>query len=252
MTKREVRHLCNLLRQCFNTSERFVKKVRFENNNQRHFAIAGYAVRTLDYMSGVISALSKSEYSSVPTITRSGVEAFLFFVNLIKHDQYNHFIHLHLLTYKLRQANDAQQIDGLRAETSTGRFAAHKARVEAEIASLSNYEDGYNRLCSTIKKRFEAADMGELYLSMYSIFCDESHSGMMAVESGNMTGDEFGWFFRRSKSPNSDILLYVHVLLDLLIAIPGRLNDFFELNLESDLETIQELIDNTKCRFPLP
>lgn len=252
MTKRQMRHLCNQLRRCFKLSERFVKLIEFERNNRRHFAIAGYAIRSLDFFSGAISALSKREYTSVPTITRSGVEAFLYFVNLIKYENYDSLILLKVCKEKLRVSENAEKIEGLRFEVEKQEFKERKAEIEASIESLAEYAEDYKNLCSSIKKRFEAADMGELYLSMYNIFCGESHSDMMAIEGGNMTGDLSDWSFHRCKSPENDTLLYVNVLLDLMLAVPVRLNEFSDLKEEAALQEISDTVESTRALYDLP
>ena len=251
MNTRQMRHLCNQLRRCFNSSERFVKAVKYDAHDRRHFAIAGYSIRTLDYFSGTISALSKREYVSVPSITRSGVEAFLYFTNLIKHENYDTLILVGVYKEKLRAAKNAEEIPSLNAETQTNEFMEHKASIQAKIESLSEHMEDYKNLCGSIKQRFEAADMRELYLSMYNIFCGESHSDMISLEGGNMEGDEEAWTFRRRKVPNRDTFLYVNTLLDLLMAIPTKLNEFLKLEREAELQEISTLIESTRTLSPL-
>lgn len=252
MTNRQMRHLCNELRRCFNKSEKFFKKVDFEGGNRRHQMISGYAVRTLDLLSGSISTLSKKEYVSVPTVTRACVEAFLLFVNLIVHENYESLIILHVKKERKRALENALIIEDIEQFADREVLSGYIDATQREIDDLAEHMGDYNELCASVKKRFYAAGMGQLYLSLYNLFCGESHSDFIAVEGGNLIGEAQEISFARRNTPTRDILLYVHVLLDLLVAIPVRLNAFLELGEDEEINSIVARIEEAKALYDLP
>lgn len=251
MTNRERLQIANQLSRCFNLVESLVKVAPFVRNNRRHYVLAGYSVRTLDFIAGAISCLKHRRYASLPVQLRAAVDSFLFFVNTIIDENYDSLILVHTFKEKLRIARNAERIEALEDVVASDEFQEFRAYYQSKVDDLAEYHTEYNRKCKRIGSRFECAGMPALYWSMYSLLSGETHSDMMAVEHSILHGDIEDWTFRRCQSPTSDSLFFIHALLDLLVAIPRRLNSFLEMGVNDKVSEVEAIVSTLKEDFPI-
>lgn len=239
MTNSQMRDLCNQLRDCFHSTEQFVQSIEFDAHNLRHIGVTLYATRTLDYLSGVITTLSRKEYTSIPVLTRAGLESFVWFLYIIRHENSPSVVCLHDLYQKNNVLNKAtEELASIRGE-SVDEIQAWIERHKSNIEELSDVEAEYKKTCGSIFERFRSVNLEKYYRAVYALLSAESHSCLSAVEKGNLNTYDSCPSVQSCKYVNSRTLLCVQILLDLFENIPKQLDRFLELNRNKDIERIR-------------
>lgn len=249
MNKRDRTALCRKLNGMLKTVEDAAYSFEPDQDEGRTYILMGYAFRTLDLIGGCISSIQTKQYSSVPILLRSAVESFLFFINTARHDDYHELIFLHSLKESLTLLKKIEEIESLQGYAESQEYLNLREKRQQAIEERRQWRAEYNQKCGHIAKRFEAAGMGELYYSMYSHLCGAAHSDVRALEDFNLTLVSDEWCFVRRAIPNTSFNLYIHVIIDLLVALLNRLNEFFDLGKDNDVNKFREYSETIKDKY---
>ena len=162
-----------------------------KDDDSNDIYIATYFSTQIDYSKAITNLLKTKSYVAIPPVFRSLFEAHIDLINLCNHKDY------HLILYGINIKQEINNLENLFKEPENP-FLAHsikeKKDIGAEIKKLRNNLNTIKGLANKkyddnifqIKKRFELAEMGPTYSSIYSTLCSHTHNDLYRVETRHL------------------------------------------------------------------
>jgi hypothetical protein len=175
----------SLLIRAHEASLTAIQTISFDvSNSWQRYLIALYA-SMIEYTSACLILMKENVHSTIPTITRSLIEAHIDFVNLANRPEYG----WHLEAAARKEALKVFKESKKRSNRLLLKMAEHP-KIDGIIAQ---YERDYEKLRADsfdalhISDKFNMAGELDVYRSVYNDLCSESHNGLRSLSFRHMS-----------------------------------------------------------------
>ena len=216
------------------------KELRFDKNHQWHLNLVALYCSLIELTGSACILIKDGVGIGIPILLRSAVEAHLDFANLALDRNYG---------YVLR-ASELKEWIKLLKESKNGLNPIFK-----DISDLSDTENTLNQWEKELRdlqergykplnvfEKFDRANLGPLYHSVYNILCCYSHNNLRALKARHVNISEKSNDFEVDLYQPIDyakILPYIDNFCSILIPVTETIHHFLETNCTKEIEELK-------------
>src|SRR6476646_6194877 len=229
------KELLGFLSKLHDQSIKLLRELRF--NKQLHadgYIVCLYA-SMIELCGGIITLVESGRQSSLSSVVRTFLEAYVDFENLRENPNYIFNCYARHHENWIKVLSDAQQSNPYLAGIHRHEFRERAAlkRHQSELQRLK--KEGFAPL--QIATRFGRAGMAEEYRSLYHLECEGTHNSLQALMKRHMELGEDGFELAlyRDLSPDdyaAQLSLTARLLLDATLRIHARLKSGREKDID--------------------
>ncbi len=213
------------------------------NNTPKDLYIASFCSSIIQYTDAIISLIENNKLIAVPPILRSMLEAYVELINLCNNENYTHALNSIYLEHTIKNFHNAcddsdnpflqhmiQYYDDL------GKEIKDLKKQKAQVDKNFKFKGNINK----IKTRFELAGLGNAYVGIYGQLCEDSHNGLIQVESRHLIKKENRTEFSVKTHWNLEEISH-HVLTAIDILKSSLINTYKHLNFKDSDKYIEKI-----------
>jgi hypothetical protein len=155
--------------------------------------LISYFLTVLHYSKSIANSIKSDNLISVAPILRTQLEAFVELINLTKYENYSKVLYAIHIEQKIKMIEATfkdtsnpffkDTIDKMKNRGENIKFRRNELKkVKSEI---SDFDGNYRQ----IKTRFKYAGLEEVYTSVYSILCQDTHNDLLSIENRHFHSD---------------------------------------------------------------
>ncbi len=203
-------------------------EIQYDESNRHHLILISLYATIIEYSFSCITLLKTNQYTAIPTILRSTLEASTDLLILIKEKEYADSMYLSFLHQKIQiikkiidKASHAQfVIDNL------DKFRAELASTKIEFGKKKSVGV---KLYQPFQK-FDLADIDQIYI-LYQNLCRESHNNLDCLIHRHITDNCFHFNITLFASwDEADIIFLISCTIRFLVNSFRKIQEYFLLN----------------------
>jgi hypothetical protein len=215
-----------------------ISKVQFSISNKVHLLSISLFCSIFENTVAVRMLFENKNYSAVPLILRSILEAHIDLIILSNSENYYESISANYHKERIKMLrNILNDPERNKYFNSFPNFQQNFTESKEQLEKLKS--KGHKPL--TIKEHFELANMADLYVSVYALLCQEIHNDLKSLELRhiNLELHRIELFRERSKK---DMLPYVDSLMGVLIVSFQRILVLLKLKEDDNFQNAYKML----------
>jgi hypothetical protein len=225
--------------------------ITFEKTNPYHFNLMALYGTLIELTGCIIILLQNNGKIGIPSIFRTFLETYVEFLNLSEDPKYGYFMEASHLEQWKRVLVEAKKevnpyLNGIsKAVDLNETITQHVNKLE----SLKN--QGYIPL--SIFKRFEKAEMVDVYRSMYNFLSNDTHSNIRALigRHAELRKNDFSVVFYKDE-PIERFLTYIDSASGSLVDASIKIHEIFKSDSLGKVKQFKEKLQRTRKDYTTP
>lgn len=162
-------------------------ELEFDSTHALHQHVISLYGSIIELSSSIKVLYQSGHLTAIPVLLRTILEAFVDLCNLCQDPKYGYSLIMNSHNESLRFLKAAQNDQNIYTNmiAQDPNIDEHIANFEAKIDALKT--NGNKRL--NVRERFEKADMGDEYQTIYSMLCTASHNDIRALRTRHLVID---------------------------------------------------------------
>lgn len=159
-------------------------KLEFDSGHALHQHVISLYGSIVELSSSIKVLYQSGHFTAIPVLLRTILEAFVDLCNLCQDPTYGYSLIMNSHNESLRFLKAAQNDQNVYANmiAQDPDIDEHISNFETKIGTLKT--NGHKRL--NVRERFEKADMGDEYQTIYNMLCTASHNDIRALHSRHL------------------------------------------------------------------
>lgn len=232
--------LLEILKDISNNIKLSIEDIKYDSKNFQHILVVSLYGTIIEGVDSCITLYENSQYISIPVISRNILEAFVDLKNITMKTDYQNYM---LLSYHEQRKKLFKNIihDIInKSKKSKLDFKELKSQYcDAIIESEFLESKGFKSI--SIYNKFKMANLEEIYRSLYSILCQETHNNLSVLENRHIEKSKSSFkivIFK--KYTDIEKITLLHYIQSILTLSFREIQKFFKLK---DTEYTREVAD---------